>query len=107
MQVSTNGLISFRNPFSSYNPISFSRNFTNFRDPIIAPFWAYLISEDSVSSIYYRTTNDSAILDRIVNIITGFNQNFSDYQPSLAIIVTWEDVLLISERPLQVSILMA
>ena len=60
-----------------------------------------------VEIIHYRTTNDSAILDRLVNITTRFNQNFSDYQPSLAIIVTWEDVSSYSERSLRVSILMS
>ena len=85
--------------------MSFSKSFTDFSDPIIAPFWTYLVPEDSV---YYRTTNDTFIMERIVNIITtGLNQNFSDYQPSLAIIVTWEDVSHLYERSLRVSILMA
>ena len=87
--------------------MSFSESFTDFNDPIIAPFWTDLIPEASVGSIYYRTTNDKLILDRIVNITTGFNQNFSNYQPSLAIIVTWEDVSPFSERSIQVSIFIA
>ena len=107
MQVSTNGLISFRNSFSSFRSKSFSESFTDFNDPIIAPFWTNLVPEDSVGSIYYRTTNDSVILDRLVNITTGFNPNFSNYQPSLAIIVTWENISLSIERSIQVSIFIA
>ena len=91
MQVLPTGRILFSNPFE------FQRG-----DPInpeIEIPWIRSLSPHHIS-FYYRTTNDSAILDRVVNITTGFNQNFSDYQPSMAIILTWKYAYI---QPIQVS----
>ena len=100
-QVSTNGLISFINEFSSYIPEPLS-NFFPF--PIIAPLWMDLNPVDA-GLVYYRTTMNASILERVVEMITDINSNYSDYRPSLAVIVTWDDVPLISNHFKRVSII--
>lgn len=89
--MSTNGLISFRNPFRSFNPQNFSTSFSAFLDPIIAPFWADLDTR-IFGAILYRSTNDPVILNRTMEMITDINSNFSSYQPTLVVIVTWNMV---------------
>ena len=67
---------------------------------------SYILSGIVLHSVHQRgfislITNESVTFDKIVNITTGFNQNFSDYQPSMAIILTYEDI------PIQVNIFIA
>ena len=106
MQVLPFGIISFQNPNESYREFAIFQSHPNDPLPLIPLITALIIFNSydlTPVSVYYRTTNDTVILDRIVNITTGFNQNFSDYQPSIAIIVTWEDY----SQPMQVSIFIA
>ncbi len=89
-QVSTNGLISFQNEFS-YSPYS---NYSDpFLPPLISPLWTDFNASIS-GSIYYRTTNNSLVLERIRNVLTEQNSTFVDYAPSLAFIVTWDRIPL-------------
>ena len=69
---------------------------------LITPLWIDLITTDA-GSIYYRTTENASILDKVVEMITDVNSNYSDYQPSLAVIVTWDDVPLFSDSSKHVS----
>lgn len=71
--------------------MQFSRDFNDFLDPIIAPLWATFTTESS-GSIFYRATNNATVLNHIEEIISNANSNYSDYQPELAIVVTWEMV---------------
>lgn len=89
IQVSTNGLISFQNSFISNSPGKFSTSFPEFYIPIIAPLWTNLYNFRVESDIFYRSTNDAVILNRIADMVTNINSNFSTYQPTLAVIVTW------------------
>lgn len=85
-QVSLNGLISFQQDYNNYDPSPFplSDEFV----PIIAPLWADFNFTDS-GAVYSRVTSDSDTLDQVVEMITNLNPSLSDYQPSLAVVVTW------------------
>jgi len=93
--VSTNGLISFRSPFNSPKSQTFTQTFSVFLDPIIAPSWADLIANPR-GSVFFRSTDDPAILNRIKEMITSANSNFSSYEPTLAVIVTWSEIIQLS-----------
>lgn len=47
--------------------------------------WTFL----HTGSLYYRATEDRATLDQVVEMITDVNPGLGDYQPTLAVIVTW------------------
>ena len=86
IQVSRKGILSFRTPFSSAeSPEPFTRLFTGSFDPLIASLWA--IYEDGYVS--YRLTNNTEILDQLAAMI--FDAGIGNYQPTLAVIVTWEE----------------
>ena len=69
----------------------------SFSDPIIAPLWS-----DFVGSVLYRTTTDSTTLNRTAELITEQNSAYSDYHPTLAVVVTWHSVRSIDRRIPQV-----
>ena len=59
--------------------------------PTIAPLWADFDFSD-VGTIYYRVVTESkdpATLEEAKNMVTNFNEDLSDYRPTLAVIVTW------------------
>ncbi len=56
--------------------------------PVIAPLWADLDFRFR-GRIYYRKTQDSGILEQVVDMIADMNPGLSGYQPTLAVIVTW------------------
>ena len=56
--------------------------------PIIAPIWADLDFSDE-GRIYYRSTQDPGLLDQVRQMIADVNPGMSDYEPTLAVIVTW------------------
>jgi hypothetical protein len=43
-------------------------------------------------SIFYRLSNDSGTLDRVVEEITAVNPDFCTFTPKFAVIVTWHNV---------------
>ena len=89
--MSTNGLISFRNPFSSFSPEPFTQSFAQFNDPIIAPLWGDFTNfEVSGSNVFSRVTNSQETLEMVATQLRTVNQDFTDYNPSLAVIVTWD-----------------
>ena len=45
-----------------------------------------------MGSIYYRVTTDSATLNRTAELIAEQNSAYSDYHPTLAVVVTWHSV---------------
>ena len=55
---------------------------------MIAPLWVDF--QFAVSgAIYSRVTYDPDTLNQVVEMITDLNPALSDYQPALAVIVTW------------------
>ena len=86
-QVSTYGVLSFRQSFFDFSPEPFPLSFQN--DILIAPFW-----DDSDNSaggqVLYRFTDDQSILEEIAtNISDTFEVNFN---PATAVIVTWDSL---------------
>ena len=98
IQVSTNGVLSFRTPFLDFSPVPFPLQFRN--DSLIAPFW-----DDSDSSsggqVFYRFTSDEAILGEIsANISDAFGVDFT---PVSAFIATWFEIPQAFSNPDEVS----
>ena len=82
-KVSTNGLVSFENEFTSHLVTAFPRTVSPFV-PIVAPFWADF-NFRKAGSIYYRATSDNFTLNLLSDIILYFK----GYSPTLSVIVTW------------------
>lgn len=45
-------------------------------------------------SVFYRSTQDDATLGRVQEMIANITLSYADFQPSLAVIVTWDSVEL-------------
>ena len=103
MQVSTNGLISFRDPFSSHRVMTFSPSFKLFQDAIVAPFWLDLDPETS-GSVFARSTRDQHILNQTVELVAESNSEFGSFRPTLVVIVTWAGVALYNHETIQVRL---
>lgn len=58
---------------------------------MVAPYWKDLYPV-SPGSVLYRITRDRSILDETAAIILGSNFMFSDFEPELAVLVTWDQV---------------
>lgn len=56
--------------------------------PVIAPRWTDWTFKET-GSIYYRETRDQTTLDQVAEMIADVNPGLGDYQPTLAVIVTW------------------
>ena len=57
---------------------------------MIAPLWTDLDFR-SRGLIYYRTSQDPDVLNQVVDMIAAMDPGLSDYQPTLAVVVTWFD----------------
>lgn len=44
--------------------------------------------------MFYRSSNDTVLLDQIVRLILDFDQNYGNFIPTLAVVVTWHGVPL-------------
>lgn len=102
MQVSTNGLISFESIFNNdYLVEDFSASFTSFHDTIVAPYWKDL-NPEVAGSVFARTTMDAHLMNQTARLIADSNSEFSSFQPTLAVIATWERVALHHDQTMQV-----
>ena len=84
MQVSTNGVISFRAKFTDFLLSSFPFSTV----PLIAPLWADFDFRSN-GNVFYRIAEEETCLVRAREIIVGANPNFMEYYPSFCVIVTW------------------
>lgn len=84
LQVSTNGLISFQSPYSSFRVSHFSSS----PIPLIAPLWADFDFREA-GHVNYRVTENAATLIRAREMILEVNPGFSGFYPLLCVIVTW------------------
>ena len=88
-QVSSNGLLSFRQPFTNPEPIPFP--LTN--EILIAPFWSDIGSDIDISlagQVSYRFSMDPSLLDAFqVHINESLDVYFS---PAFLFIATWDSV---------------
>ena len=78
-QIFSDGVISLQTPFFSHTGAQpFSQDFIQANNPILAPLWATLLSlREPNAHVFYRLSNDSDILDRVVEEITALNSDFS------------------------------
>ena len=88
MQVNNNGIISFGNRFSQFDPSRFPRNST---DALIAPYWADADTRTNGSgTVFFRETTNLTLLQRASREIQdGLSVSFS---PSHLFIATWNSI---------------
>ena len=88
LQVSSNGLISFGNPFTSFNPQHFPIGI-NFA--VVAPFWSDVDISNGVGNIYYHLYRDaqSPLVLHASEELTSFTGNFNS---TWLMVVTWDGV---------------
>lgn len=84
MQISTNGFITFESPAEVFHWSLLSA----LPVPLIAPLWAEFDFTSS-GSVYYRTSQDRELLERVAAIVVHENPNLDDFHPILLIVVTW------------------
>lgn len=85
-QASTNGVVSFREPFTSYMPETLPR--ISMFLPLLAVLWTDFDFSAS-GSVYHRQADDPETLSQVRTMITDVNPGLSDYQPTLAVLITW------------------
>ena len=84
MQVSTNGLLSFEYEFTDYRACAPPCSLV----PIVAPMWVDLDFSHR-GHIYYRASQDTALLEEVAGMIAEVNGGLGDFHPTLAVVVTW------------------
>ena len=89
--MSTKGILSFREPEYGHRLSSFPQQTFDF--PSIAPLWADFLFQSS-GSVYVRETNDRDTLDQAADMLINLNSKLSDYQPRLALVITWFEARL-------------
>ena len=57
--------------------------------PLIAPLW---VGFTAPLTVFHRVAEDAETLELVTQMVAQKNSEFSDYQPSLAVIVTMEEV---------------
>ena len=88
--MSTNGLLSFGEPFFRYS--SFGANFDSIpTPPLIAPFWDD-VDVTRGGTVYYRQDNTSSIAEQIQQNVSLQFHNIGFFYPSLVFIATWDRV---------------
>jgi len=87
MQVNSNGILSFWQPFSS----SFIRQFPLFTVPLIAPYWENFDLRRG-GNIFYRQTSNTTLLQRVQNQLQESFPPAGDFSPTRLFIATWERV---------------
>ncbi len=104
IQISTSGLISFRNPFTSedVDPFPLSQS-------IIAPFWANLnVNPLFGGAIFYNVVENGSLLTTFNNEVIRFNSEFQGFRAKFAVTITWHNVALYDSGnpPIMVSAIM-
>ena len=56
--------------------------------PLIAPLWIDLDFQE-FGLLFYRVSQDPPTLERVKSMVIQTNPTLSNYQPTLAVIVTW------------------
>ena len=90
MQVNTNGILSFRLPFTEVGPQIFPLN--NFI-PLIVPFWDD-VDIGRFGNIFYRQTNNTTLLQRAHDQLQELFPSSGNFTPTTLFIATWDRVAL-------------
>ena len=88
IKVNNNGLLSFGKAVSAYTPRSFPLDDDH---QLIAPYWADVDTREA-GTVWFREVNDSALLNRLGRDIHANVDNIFSFQPTSALIVTWDRV---------------
>ena len=86
-QISRIGIISSKGGVSDLGDVEHFPRMDNSM-PLIAPLWTDIRSVTTL----YRVTNDSDTLQLVRDMVVSRNPALSDYQPSVALVVTMEEV---------------
>ena len=57
--------------------------------PLIATLWTLSSDQEGNRTLYSRVAEDEATLALVKRVSVGENAEMSDFQPSLAVIITW------------------
>ena len=80
-----------------FEPTSFPRS--TMVVPLLAPLWEDLHFLKS-GFVYYRQANDTETLARVRSMIADVNPGLSEFQPTLAVIVTWFEAKRVADSSL-------
>ena len=86
MQVSTNGVVSFGDPFTDYNTRPFPLSTS---DILLAPFW----DDSNVvigGQVLFRLSDNQTLLNQVGSIINDTLEY--DFTPTMLFIVTWNSI---------------
>ena len=75
---------------SEFIRLSFQRPFSSIESPgpsLQLNYYGYVLPD---LRVFYRSTNNTEILNEFARIINGAVAGIESYQPTLAVIVTWE-----------------
>ena len=84
IQVSNNGLILFGDTFARKR----LNALPDFDVPVIAPLWARFDFRD-YGNVYHRASQEQTLLDAVASRIHETNPSYSDFRPTLCLVVTW------------------
>lgn len=92
MQINSNGIISFGEEVTAFQPDPFP--LPNIK--VIAPFWAD-VDTTGIGTVWYRVTSDAVLLDRarsdvLQNPILFPGVDLQNFFPTLLLIATWDHV---------------
>ena len=94
LQVNNNGVISFTIAVSAFTPTPFPLP-GDFQ--LIAPYWAD-VDTRGTGAVWYRMTNDTALLNRAMQQIHTAFIDQSGFSPNFLFITTWEAVGYFSHK---------
>ena len=92
LKPSSNGVMGFNFTLVSAHPQAFPRTAYPVI-PVVAPLWTTFIPQTS-GSIFRRVTYDPVELSWVKQMIVEQNANLTDYQPTVAVVVTWHDFII-------------
>ena len=90
VQISTNGFFSFEAPPELHRRTLYS----SLAIPLIAPLWADFDFRSS-GAVYYRTSQDSALLERVAFVVASSNPELVGFNPTSCLIITWHQASII------------
>ena len=88
LQVNTNGILSFRFPFTESTPHMFP---CPDNIPLIAPFWDN-VDIERFGNISYRETTDNTLLQKAHAQLQEFFPSSGSFAPTTLFIATWDQV---------------
>ena len=88
-QVSTNGLISFSNPYTAYIPLTFP-----IPNQVVAPYWDDSDTRKKGFVRYAVITEDNVTLSCLLNFTSGFisSREGVDFEASWVLVARWVDL---------------